>query len=76
MVELLIDYADKNNIILELNKKDRYGNYPFLKAKSYNNTRIVELLTNYSPKNNISLNPLSIEIINFFQNMVNKRIFY
>jgi len=30
LVQLLIDYADKNNIILELNEKGQFGYYPLL----------------------------------------------
>ena len=30
LVQLLIDYADKNNIILESNEKDDFGYYPLL----------------------------------------------
>jgi len=35
MIHLLKDYADKNNIILELNEKDQYGNYH--NKNNYNN---------------------------------------
>jgi len=32
-VKKILDYATENKIILELNEKDEYGEYPLLKAK-------------------------------------------
>jgi len=50
-----MDYANKNNIILELNEKDKDGNYPLLLAIIHNNIEIVLLLMDYANKNNIIL---------------------
>jgi len=47
IVQLLIDYANKNNIILELNEKDKDGNYPLLYACYKNNIEMVQLFINY-----------------------------
>jgi len=44
IVQLLIDYANKNNIILELNEKNKEGDYPLLLAIIKNNVDIVQLL--------------------------------
>jgi len=55
MVQLLIDYADKNKIILELNEKDNDGDFPLLWACRENNIEIIQLLINYANENNIIL---------------------
>jgi len=55
IMKLLIDYANKNNITLELNKKTENGNYPFLLACYNNNNEMVQLLIDYAIKNNIVL---------------------
>jgi len=55
MLKLLIDYANNNNIILELNEKDKNGNYPLLLVCVSNSAEMVELLIDYSNKNNIIL---------------------
>jgi len=55
MLELLINYANKNNIISELNEKDENGNYPLFLACYNNHIEIVKLLFDYAIKNNIIL---------------------
>jgi len=55
MVQLLINYANKNNIFLELNEKNNNGNYPLLWACNNNNIEMVQLLIDYANKNNIIL---------------------
>eukprot|EP00833_Pecoramyces_ruminatium_P013183 jgi/Orpsp1_1/1187215/evm.model.d7180000056150.1 len=55
MVKLFIDYADKNNIILELNEKTNFGNYPILKTIDNNHPGIVKALIEYDNKHNIIL---------------------
>jgi len=73
MVQLLIDYANKINIILELNKKDSNGNYPLLWACNNNNIEMVQLIIDYANENNIVLEMLEmnekkkhLEIIHFY----------
>jgi len=41
MIQLLIDYINKNSLIMELNKKVNDGYYPFLKVIDNNNIEIV-----------------------------------
>ena len=55
MVQLLIDYANKNNITLKLNEKNKYGSFPLLLSCNKNNIEMVQLLIEYSNKNNIIL---------------------
>jgi len=55
MVQLLIEYANKNDIILELNNKNNDGYYPILLACYENNNKMVQLLIDYANKNNIIL---------------------
>ena len=54
-VRLLIEYANKNNIILKLNEKDVNGYYPLIDVCSKNNMECVRLLIEYANKNNIIL---------------------
>jgi len=54
-VQYLIEYANKNNIILELNEKDIDGNYSLIWVIKENNNEIVQLLMDYANKNNIVL---------------------
>jgi len=55
-VKLLIEYANKNNIILELNAKDKDGKYPLLEVIKVKNFELVTLLIEYADKNGIILN--------------------
>ena len=55
IVKLLIDYANKNNIVLKINKQDNNECYPLLWATDNNNIEIVKLLIDYANKNNIVL---------------------
>lgn len=48
--------ADRNNIVLELNDKNRDGNSLFFMATEYNNIEIVKLFINYANNNKIQLN--------------------
>jgi len=43
IVKLLIDYSNKNNIVLELNEQDYKGLYPLLFATKIKNTEMVQL---------------------------------
>ncbi len=54
IVQLLIEYANQHQIILELNEKGHEG-YPLLKAISENNTKIVQLLIKYAIQHQIIL---------------------
>jgi len=45
----------KNNILLEINERNNFGDYPLLKSFSYYNTGIMKLLINYANENNIVL---------------------
>jgi len=49
----LIDYANKNNIVLKINEQDNDGNYPLHSAACNNNIEIVKQLIDYANKNNI-----------------------
>jgi len=55
MVQLLINYANKNNITMVLNRRDKYGYCPLLEACSKNNIVMVQLLIEYAQKCNIQL---------------------
>ncbi|KAL6631931.1 hypothetical protein U3516DRAFT_887388 [Neocallimastix sp. 'constans'] len=44
MIKLLIDYANNNNIILEMNEKDKNGNCPLLEASKYHSSEMIKLL--------------------------------
>eukprot|EP00833_Pecoramyces_ruminatium_P012474 jgi/Orpsp1_1/1186506/evm.model.d7180000051081.1 len=55
MVKLLIEYANQHQIILELNEKNDYGNYPLLEAINNNNIEIVKLLIEYANQHQIIL---------------------
>ena len=55
MVKLLIEYANKNNIALELNDKNIQGHNPLIWAILRNNIEMVQLLIDYANKNDIVL---------------------
>jgi len=55
IVKLLIDYAQKFNIILELNKKNNNQESPILLALKSNNKELVQLFLEYAKTNNIDL---------------------
>eukprot|EP00833_Pecoramyces_ruminatium_P002493 jgi/Orpsp1_1/1176525/evm.model.c7180000057939.1 len=55
LLKLLIEYYNTHNIILELNKKNKDGDYPLLQAISLNNFEIVRLLLNYGNSHNITV---------------------
>ncbi|ORY39765.1 hypothetical protein LY90DRAFT_40939 [Neocallimastix californiae] len=55
MVQLMINYINKNNIELRIDEKDIDGDYPFIKAIESNNIKLVELILNYAIDNNIIL---------------------
>ena len=60
MIKLLIQYADKNNIILTINEKNYIGGYPVLLNFEYNyNTELLQLLIDYANRNNIVLDIIS-----------------
>ncbi|KAL6632930.1 ankyrin, partial [Neocallimastix sp. 'constans'] len=55
MIKLLIDYANKNNIVLKINERENNGDYPLFRATFNNNTEIVKLLIDYANKKNVVL---------------------
>jgi len=55
IIKLLIDHAEKNIIILDLNEKNCHGEYPLFWTCIVNNIEIMELLIDYANKNNIIL---------------------
>ena len=56
MIQLIIDYADKNHIELDINDKEyRFGCYPLQLAILYNNIEMAQLIIDYADKNNITL---------------------
>jgi len=56
IAKILIEYANNNNIILNLNKKDENNDsYPLLEATSNSNIELVKLFIEYSYKYNIIL---------------------
>jgi ankyrin repeat protein len=54
-VKLLIDYANKNNIILDIKGKDQDGSYPILFAIEKDNIEMAKILINYVDNKNIIL---------------------
>eukprot|EP00833_Pecoramyces_ruminatium_P008659 jgi/Orpsp1_1/1182691/evm.model.c7180000082261.1 len=57
LINILIDYAYKNGIILEINDKNNSdGYYPFLYASNNDNIRIVKQLIEYATVNKIIIN--------------------
>jgi len=48
---LILNYICRNNIIVELNKKNVLGDYPFLFTIKYDTFEIVQLFLNYVNKN-------------------------
>jgi len=55
IVKLIINYANENNIILQLNDKDDSGFYPILSAIIKDDLEILKLIIDYAKKNNIIL---------------------
>jgi len=55
IIKLLIEYANQHQIILELNEKNKYGDYPLFLAISKNNIEIFKLLIEYDLKHQITL---------------------
>ncbi|OUM60456.1 hypothetical protein PIROE2DRAFT_13764 [Piromyces sp. E2] len=56
VIQLLIDYANNNNIVLNINEKDNYGDYPFFMACMIDNIKMVQLLIEYANINHIIFN--------------------
>jgi len=54
IVQLLLEYANQHQIILELNEKNKNIKYPLLRAID-NNIKIVKLLIEYANKHQIIL---------------------
>lgn len=50
MVQLIINYAQNNNVLLEINEIDNDGNYPLLLATIKNNIDIVKSIIDYANK--------------------------
>jgi len=58
MVKLIIDYANKNKIILKINEKEnRFGCFPLLMAIEKKNTKIIDLIMEYAGKNSLINDP-------------------
>jgi len=55
MIDLIINYVRKKNIILNMNGKDNNYNYPLLEATKNRNVDGVKALLNYADKNSIIL---------------------
>jgi len=51
--KLLFEYAEQHNIILNINEKNRRGEYPILEAFKNNNVEMVKLMVEYALKHNI-----------------------
>jgi len=56
MIQLLKEYANYYNIVLDMNKKDKEGDYSFLLAVEHNNKDILQLMITYVINNNSILN--------------------
>jgi len=50
-----MNYANENNIILEINDKDKSGNSPLINTFYYNEFESLQLLMEYAQENNILL---------------------
>jgi len=59
MVQYLIEYANKNSMILELNEKDICYVNPFLAACNTGYSNMVQLLIDYFNKNNLLVNRMT-----------------
>jgi len=55
MVKLLMEYANKHNIILEINEKNEDGNNSLNLSIKHNNIEIIKLLIEYANQYNIIL---------------------
>ncbi|KAG4084454.1 hypothetical protein H8356DRAFT_1352237 [Neocallimastix lanati (nom. inval.)] len=55
MVKLISEYAKRNNVVLVMNDKDKWGRNPLLYGIEKNNIEIVKLLINYAIKYKIIL---------------------
>jgi len=55
MVKLIMDYANKNNIILYINDQETKGNYPLLFAVDNDNIEMIKLLIDYANQKSIIL---------------------
>ena len=71
MLKLLIDYAHKHNIILNINDKDEDGWSLLLGANTtdHNNTEMVKLLIDYANNHNIILE-VNEKNINWYSSLV------
>jgi len=54
--KLILEYAYKNDIILKINGKNKYGNNPFIWSINNNNIEIAKLIIDYAEKKNIIIN--------------------
>jgi ankyrin repeat protein len=59
VIQLLLDYADEQDILLELNEKNISGNYPLILAVSNDRKEMVELLMEYATNHSIKLDMTS-----------------
>jgi len=55
IIEILIEYANKLNIIFELNEKNEWNQYPILLIYDNNNIDMAKLLMEYTNNHNIIL---------------------
>jgi len=64
MVKLLLDYANENNIIIDINRKNNQGNFPLLLAIRGNSVEVVQLLIDYAKTHHITLDVDQLEFYN------------
>lgn len=55
IINLLIDYANKKNILLDIDKKDKNGGYILEYAIKFNDIELLKLFMNYAENKNIVL---------------------
>jgi len=64
MVKLLINYANENNIIIDINRKNNQGSFPLLLLIRGNNIEVVKLLIDYAKAHHIILDVNQLEFYN------------
>eukprot|EP00833_Pecoramyces_ruminatium_P005328 jgi/Orpsp1_1/1179360/evm.model.c7180000069001.1 len=55
MINLLIEYANNNNTLLNVNQKNENENYPIVKALGKNDIEIIKILVEYTKNKGIIL---------------------
>jgi len=64
IIKLLIQYANKHNILLDIDDQDRNGNYPFLIAVDNEDIYSMNLLIDITDKNNIIIDMNKTNVYN------------